>query len=535
MRDKQGVLRGKCTVCGCTEYNSSNGKVRCEDCDHVPAKHEKITEATAENYCWDSDDTSNCEDQWENVLNLTTFSDSGTSVQHFTTQPTDITQAWNDGAGMPEDASSDDYFTAALCQVPGCGAVVNFDLNTRQYNSPYCHHHLSSITPLNGCNNTPTLHSVSSGKTCGYPGCGNPCYMEHNGTVHDYCRRSHAMAMPVQLVPTASTTPIPTVAGVSKCAIPECTNPCFVDGEGKAFECCGYTHAMELQRRKALAEAPSVKGITHCLLPECSNPVWPFMNYCGKSHADLGKQQGLQPPLPQNDQSDKPTNSCILPGCRQPKHVDPDGTVHPYCGRTHSQQAKNLGIFPTTDQDSDQCDLAGCSRPKRKEPDGTIHDYCSRDHAVQDIPNRDARMLTSRRDVDKYLKKFSNLTVLNVEENPYAKPGGALFNKFKSKYSSLPKHQRTTQLAFHGTPEANIQSICANGFDSSRRRGQALGPGEYFAVSPDTPMGYCGGGRKLLLNELLLGQQGTHHTRHGDIIVMKDPAHDLPRFVITFR
>ena len=104
-----------------------------------------------------------------------------------------------------------------------------------------------------------------------------------------------------------------------------------------------------------------MKGITHCLLPECNNPVWPFMNYCGKSHADLGKQQGLQrklplmitivdvvtliAPLPQDDQSDKPANSCIYPRCRQPKHVDPDGTVHPYCGRTHSQQAKKLGIF----------------------------------------------------------------------------------------------------------------------------------------------------------------------------------------------
>ena len=37
------------------------------------------------------------------------------------------------------------------------------------------------------------------------------------------------------------------------CAIPECGNPCFVDQQGKVFECCGYTHAMELQRRKAMA------------------------------------------------------------------------------------------------------------------------------------------------------------------------------------------------------------------------------------------------------------------------------------------
>ena len=85
-----------------------------------------------------------------------------------------------------------------------------------------------------------------------------------------------------------------------------------------------------------------------------------------------------------------------------------------------------------------------------------------------------------------------------------------------------------TILAFHGTAEVNIQSICNNGYDPSRRKGQALGPGEYFAVSPNTPLGYCSGGKKILLNELLLVQHGTHHTRQGDIVVMKNPAHDLP-------
>lgn len=39
---------------------------------------------------------------------------------------------------------------------------------------------------------------------------------------------------------------------------------------------------------------PSVKGVTHCLLPGCSNPTWPFENYCGRSHANIGKQQGLE-------------------------------------------------------------------------------------------------------------------------------------------------------------------------------------------------------------------------------------------------
>ena len=36
-----------------------------------------------------------------------------------------------------------------------------------------------------------------------------------------------------------------------------------------------------------------VKGLTHCLLPGCSNPTWPFENYCGRTHANIGKQRGL--------------------------------------------------------------------------------------------------------------------------------------------------------------------------------------------------------------------------------------------------
>lgn len=164
MKDKQGILRGKCTVCSCTEYNSSNGKVRCEDCGHVPAKHEKIIEG----HCWDSDDTSDDENRWKSTTSLTTFSDSigdsSTSVGPSTSQLLDITQPWNDGADLEissNSANSDANSTAALCQVPSCGKVASFDLNTRRYNSPYCHDHLS-VTPMNNCNNTQSLHSVSS-------------------------------------------------------------------------------------------------------------------------------------------------------------------------------------------------------------------------------------------------------------------------------------------------------------------------------------------------------------------------------------
>ena len=145
-------------------------------------------------------------------------------------------------------------------------------------------------------------------------------------------------------------------------------------------------------------------------------------------------------------------------------------------------------------------------------------------------------VLKSRDEVDVYLKSFGSiLTVVDIKENDHAKPDGALYKKFVAARDSLPVSDRKTCLAFHGTADTNIDSICKNGYDPLRRCGQARGPGEYFATTPSTPLGYVQGGKRILLNELLLGQNGVHHTQHGDIVVMKYPEHDLPRFVITFK
>ena len=147
-----------------------------------------------------------------------------------------------------------------------------------------------------------------------------------------------------------------------------------------------------------------------------------------------------------------------------------------------------------------------------------------------------ARILTDMTAVKKFLDGFPKLKGYSISENPDTKPpGGSLFKRFKQKYDSLAKNQRVTCLAFHGTADKNISSICKNGYDPKLRSGQAYGTGEYFATTPDTPMNYCKGGKRMLLNELLLGQQGTHHTKHSVIVVMKDPAHDLPRFIVSFR
>ena len=141
--------------------------------------------------------------------------------------------------------------------------------------------------------------------------------------------------------------------------------------------------------------------------------------------------------------------------------------------------------------------------------------------------------LTKREEVEKWLRRFSDLTVVSLVENPEAMPGGSLFMRYHRKALSLPKQQRQTCLAFHGTKDSNIPSILKKGYDSKLRRVQAYGAGEYFAATPSISMGYCSG-KKMIVNELLLGKSGVHHTKHGDIIVMKNPDHDLPRFVLTF-
>ena len=118
----------------------------------------------------------------------------------------------------------------------------------------------------------------------------------------------------VQQVLSLAPVEIPTLPRTLKCALSECQNPCFVDETGTVHECCGITHAMEHQRRMTIvqrknnmltlcvcptSESPKhteeemVKGVTHCLLPECNQLVWPFKNYCGRSHADIGAQRQL--------------------------------------------------------------------------------------------------------------------------------------------------------------------------------------------------------------------------------------------------
>ena len=134
------------------------------------------------------------------------------------------------------------------------------------------------------------------------------------------------------------------------------------------------------------------------------------------------------------------------------------------------------------------------------------------------------------------VKAFLSSRKFEVVENAHAKPGGTLYERFMTAKATLPQEYQSTCLAFHGTPEENIPNICEKGYDAAKRKRKVHGPGEYFAITPEIPLKYCGGGKKMLLNELLLGKVGVHHTRptkNQGIIVMKNPEHELPRFIVT--
>ena len=107
---------------------------------------------------------------------------------------------------------------------------------------------------------------------------------------------------------------------------------------------------------------------------------------------------------------------------------------------------------------------------------------------------------------------FWGLQAVAIEHNPESMPGSTLYKRFIEAFrgqhtaeravpSTQPAAPRQPQLmlGFHGTPEHNIAPILREGLDANRRRGQAHGPGEYFATHAWRSLPYCRGGKRLLV------------------------------------
>ena len=126
-----------------------------------------------------------------------------------------------------------------------------------------------------------------------------------------------------------------------------------------------------------------------------------------------------------------------------------------------------------------------------------------------------------------------------IDENPGIKLGCPAMIKYCNAMLTvgglaLP----STLFAWHGTSsEAAIQSICHNGFDPTRRSGQAYGTGEYFGQTAEVSHGYANGTSRMIVAQLV---QGPHTTKHGNFCYVVNNPTDwkmsfcLPVLVVTY-
>ena len=112
-----------------------------------------------------------------------------------------------------------------------------------------------------------------------------------------------------------------------------------------------------------------------------------------------------------------------------------------------------------------------------------------------------------RRDVSTFVARAAKqLEVEKVEHNPASEPGQPLYERFKRAVDHAS--DKTIRLVFHGSPEQNMEAISREGLDPKRRRGQAYGTGEYFGTDVGTSLGYCQGGKKMLVFAVLCDPAG---------------------------
>ena len=129
----------------------------------------------------------------------------------------------NDASTLETDCTVASFPPASQCRFPGCCESVHFDMDTG-IEFDYCSPHMS---------------------------CGDDT---------DHLPASGQMSQPSPTLSSSSQTDF-TSSPVKLCAIPECGQPCYVDpSTGKVHNCCGYTHAMEHQRRLNLQQ----QGVCMC-------------------------------------------------------------------------------------------------------------------------------------------------------------------------------------------------------------------------------------------------------------------------------
>jgi len=127
-----------------------------------------------------------------------------------------------------------------------------------------------------------------------------------------------------------------------------------------------------------------------------------------------------------------------------------------------------------------------------------------------------------RRDAAEFVARAAKqLEVEELEHNPASQPGQPLYEKFKKAHDAA--QDKTMKLVFHGSPDANMEAIAREGLDPTRRSGQAYGAGEYFGTDVSTSLGYCRGGKRMLVFAVLCDKAGI--TNEVDLATGRQHTH----------
>jgi len=134
-----------------------------------------------------------------------------------------------------------------------------------------------------------------------------------------------------------------------------------------------------------------------------------------------------------------------------------------------------------------------------------------------------------------------------VSLNSMSTPGSSMHSAFLQACREHPDFE--VEVVFHGTSEANIDSICAFGLDPSKRgaHGQAFGPGEYFARDPLISLRHEKGTRRargedagrpcsrLIVFAILVDPDSKgHNGSNFQIVVVPEADRQLPIAVLSF-
>ena len=207
--DSRGVKRGICTNCSnCAGFRRNmGGSNSCQVCQCAPGKHQAANNIT-------KPDT-------EHV-----FSESpGDKL----TGPVQLASKL---AELRFNGDSEALTEPVATKCKYCNDDVYFDINTG-IEHQYCEYHLDNVPVTTG--------GAVAVVNIGQNGVSSPGAVAVGPSLP---------LLPVTRTPISLSRSIH--ASTTVCAIDECGEPRYVDPNGKVHECCGYTHAMELIRRKII-------------------------------------------------------------------------------------------------------------------------------------------------------------------------------------------------------------------------------------------------------------------------------------------